>query len=391
MRKFICYTADRSDPDCPKPPDETTNAVKTTTRRAEANENSVPLFFARILRVYQRDVFTSAIAEAVGGGGANNCETNGIIAGGQVQSGSQNGIVDSFCIHGEEGVQVGSTNNFCGSQISMPNTDHVSEGGMLDPGSDNIGLDLPPGVCDDPPSGVCGDPPSGCVLDSQSLRPELADKVAETIDDLSDDLSNNVFSGLPDNVNINIKFVEFDPPDNADNDTGQWGEPGTIYVFAGQYDVTGSNRALDKLIILAGGDINIGQGAILDNVVIVAGKEIDISQGYTVTNSVLASDTYVDLQSNGTIGQADFCTSGEGAVVIMAKEMVKVQSNTPINGGQIIAGTIADLQSDEISAHGLAIQAIGDVKLGSQLNIVGCPTAQFPFGSSSGPELKLVN
>ncbi len=344
-------------PDVTNPPGgETTNAVKTTTRRAEANGNAVPLFFARILRVYESDVVTSAIAEARGGG-ADNCVTNGIIAGGMVETGSTNSFVNSFCIHGELGVKVGSQSNFTGSELSMPDM------AMLLHGSNNEGVDecLP---WTDPP------PPPPCVLSEQTLQPTLALTVATMINDMRNDLLINVLSNLPENVAITS--VSTSLPANA-GDTGQWGVPGTAYVIDGSVDVVGANRILDNIIIIATGSINIGSF-------------------YTLTNTVLASDTYVDLQSDGIIGQADFCSTGEGAVVIMAVENVKVGSNTDINGGQIITGAVADLQSDQITANGLAIQAVGDVRLGSQLSIVGCPTAQFPFeGPTAGLDFRLVN
>ncbi len=53
-------------------------------------------------------------------------------------------------------------------------------------------------------------------------------------------------------------------------------------------------------------------------------------------------------------------------------ENVLVGSNTDIFGGQFIAGVDADLGSDLISTTGLGIQAVRDIKLGSQLEFTGC-------------------
>ncbi len=340
-------------PDVTNPPGgETTNAVKTYTRRAEANGNAVPLFFARILRVYQSDVVTSAIAEARGGG-AEDCVVNGIIAGGQVLSGSTNQLVNSFCVHAELGVQVGSTNDFSGSNISMPDL------AMLLNGSDNIGVDE---CFDDPPGETC-------VLEEKTLTPDLALNVATMVAEMENYLSINALSNLPDNVEITV--VENSLPANAGG-TGQWGEPGHAYLIDGIVDIN-SHRTLDNVVIVASGGISIGSN-------------------YTITNAVIASGMRVQMGSYGTIGQADFCSSGAGAVALMAEENVLIGSNTPINGGQIIAGVMADLGSDEISANGLAIQAAGDVKLGSQLDVVGCTDAQLPFeGPTVGLVFRLVN
>ncbi|MEE8223799.1 MAG: hypothetical protein V3S59_05790 [Alphaproteobacteria bacterium] len=97
------------------------------------------------------------------------------------------------------------------------------------------------------------------------------------------------------------------------------------------------------------------------------------------------------MGSFGTIGQAGFCSHAEGAVAILAEENILVGSNTDIYGGQLISGVLADLGSNEISASGLTIQSVDEVKLGSDLAITGCPLAQLPFGPLVGIKFKLVN
>ena len=338
-------------PDVTNPPGgETTNAVKTTTRRAEANDNPVPLFFARILGVYQRDVVTSAIAEAHGN--PADCMANGVVAGGQVLSGSTNQFVNSVCIHGELGVKVGSQNDYSNSYVSMPDL------GMLLNGSDNIGID----ECFYAP------PAPSCVLGVRTLRPELADNVAATIAEIQNDLIKYVVTNLPDNVEITAVSTSL-PSDPTG--TGQWGIPGTAYVIDGKVDINSWRT--------------------LDNIVIVASEGISIGSNYSTKNSIIASRQRVQMGSWGFIGQAGFCDSGEGAVAILAEENVLVGSNTDIHGGQIVAGQMADLGSNKISAHGLAVQAVNDVKLGSELLIEGCPAAQLPFGPTVGLNFWLVN
>ncbi len=80
----------------------------------------------------------------------------------------------------------------------------------------------------------------------------------------------------------------------------------------------------------------------------------------------------VQLGSYGTIGNSDYCLTGAGTVEILATENILLGSNTNFFGGMLIAGVDADLGSDLISTTGLGIQAVRDVKLGSQLEFTGC-------------------
>ncbi|MEE8223800.1 MAG: Tad domain-containing protein [Alphaproteobacteria bacterium] len=222
---------------------QTTNAVKTYTRRADANGNPVPLFFARILRVFQSDVVTGAITEAHGGSAKDNCQNNGIITGGKVFSGSANQLIDAFCVHGELGVKVGSQSDYSGSYISMPDVYSMAEYGQ-----DNVGVDecLP---MTDPPK------PLPCVMGEQSLRPELADNVAAMIAGMKNDVLTNALSNLPSNVEITS--VSTTLPAGYNTGSGQWGIPGTAYVIDGIVDIN-SQRILDNVVIIATEGISIG-------------------------------------------------------------------------------------------------------------------------------------
>ncbi len=303
------------------------NAVKVTTRRAQANGNPAQLFFAGVLGIQTADVVAAAIAWGRGGGvgGEDNCFRNGIVAGRQVLSGSTNMLVDAYCIHGEDwGVKVGSQNAFWnGTEVSMPDL------ALLDAGTDNLGLDD--------------------ALVERSLLPELALQVAELIDGLETE------TDLPDY----IYTVSYNLPSNADDGYGTpWGVEGTAYIIDG---------------IVA-----VESGRTLNNVVIIAEDVLSIGSDYTITNAILAADNTggtvgrVQLGSFGTMGSSDYCLTGLGTVEVLAMENVTVGSNTDIFGGQLIAGVDADLGSDEISSTSLGVQAVRDAKLGSQLRLTGC-------------------
>ena len=304
------------------------DAVKVTTRRAQANGNPVSLFFAGVLGIQTADVVTAAIAEGEGGpGGEDNCYTNGIVAGRQVLAGSTLQLFDAFCVHGEEmGVKVGSQNTFQnGTEISMPDL------ALLDAGSDNIGLED--------------------ALYERSMLPDVAYQVGELIDGIKND--------LPDYMPDYINTVSYSLPSNALDGYGTpWGVEGTAYII---------NET-----------VSIDSGRTLNNVVIIAENVLSIGSDFTITNAILAANNTggtvgrVQLGSYGTIGSSEYCLSGLGTVEVLAMENVLVGSNTDIFGGQFIAGVDADLGSDLISTTGLGIQAVRDVKLGSQLEFTGC-------------------
>ncbi len=313
------------------------DAVKVTTRRTQANGNPVQLFFAGVLGIQTADVVTAAIAQGEGGpGGEDNCYTNGIVAGREVLASSSLLLFDAFCVHGEEGVKVGSQNTFQnGTEISMPDL------ALLDAGSDNIGLDD--------------------ALYERSLLPEVAYQLEELIDALKAE------TDLPDYIDT----VSYSLPSNALDGYGTpWGVEGTAYIIDG---------------IVA-----IDSGRTLNNVVIVAEDVLSIGSDYTITNAILAADNTggtvgrVQLGSYGTMGSSEYCLSGLGTVEVLAMENVLVGSNTDIFGGQIIAGVDADLGSDEISTTGLGIQAVRDIKLGSQLELTGCLTELFNRYTTTG-------
>ena len=255
---------------------------------------------------------------------------------------SLNAITNGFCIHGEVGVQVGSTNNFeGGTEISMPDLQNLEAGG------DNVGLDD--------------------ALKQRALPPQLANQVSDLIDGVPGDLPDYITNGIS-------NFL----PANADDGPGTaWGVPGTAYVINGKVDIT-SDRILNNVVIIANGDISIGSD-------------------YQITNTIIAAKPgdgtgRVQMGSFGTLGDATYCTSGFGTVEILAIENILIGSNTSIFGGQIIAGNDADLGSNEISVAGLSVQSVNDIKIGSEHNMSGCPVTsnRFVTDTGGGGTLRLV-
>ena len=294
------------------------NAVRVTTRRTAATGNAVPSFIGGLAGIASYSLSTAAVA--VNAGPTEDCLGNGFIAMGKVYSGSQNVITDGFCIHGEEGVKVGSQNEFHpGVEISMPNL------ADLEQGSDNNNV---------PPNGL------NDALEQRSLIPEDALRIGE----IMNELQNGTFQPLPDYLNGTIQHVQ-DLPANP--------VAGTLYV-------------VDNVV-------DFGSGANVEGFGVIGRKEVKVGSDSTVKNALLASYMTLDIGSNVYIGDSTFCDTHNGEVFLASPTLVKTGSNVDIVGAQIITGDLGDFGSDLVRYTSVSVQAAGDIKVGSQLQLSGCP------------------
>ena len=299
------------------------DAVRIVTRRSGDNGNAVGLFFGRIIGFDEMDVTRTSIAVKK----SNSCYTNGIVAGNQVLSSSNNNVLDSFCVYGRNGVAVGSNNSFsAGTQIGMLNLND------LQAGSNNTGL--------------------SDALAEMDLTPDLTTDIAALINDIQTNLPDYItqtqnVSALPDPL-----------------------VPGTAY-FVDQ-------------------PVDIPSGTTLNDVVIVSTDKITVGSDVSLANVILAAGDNVELGSYGAIGDSDYCIGGgDGGVQLIATINIVVGSNTDFFGAQLIAGVDADLGSNEISSTALALQAGNDITLGSNVNLSVCngPTDHARFTEDDGSKL----
>ncbi len=313
------------------------DAVRVLGHRSTSTGNPLSLFLAPLIGVQSFDITVRAIAWAVGGDGASSCDLNGIVAGGWVETNSNNSYLDGYCVYGHDGFKTGSNTLF----------DETSTVGMYDwdvllQGSDNIGL---------------GEPYS--QLYEADYYPELSQEVEGWIDGL--------LGNLPGYIN-DIQNVDTLPPTLTD---------GVAYV------VDGENNA------------DIPSDAVLNDNVIISENNVKIGSNVTATNVIFASRMELDVGSNNTFGSADFCNSGTGTVEFLALGNMEFGSNLNFFGGQIISGATTatvDLGSNEIAAYGLAIQSLFEVKLGSNLELHGCDqTFQRFVTPGTGPIVRLVD
>ena len=90
-------------------------------------------------------------------------------------------------------------------------------------------------------------------------------------------------------------------------------------------------------------------------------------------NVILASGDNIEIGSNMAIGDPDYCSgSGAGSVQMLAANDVIISSNTTFGGVQMIAGGIVDMASNGVSSTAMSVQAGGEIKLGSNIELGVC-------------------
>ncbi len=294
------------------------NAVQVTTRLTSGTGNAVPAFFGPLAGISGYNVVTRAVA--VNAGPSENCLYSGLIANGKVLSGSSNIFSAGFCIHGEDGVKVGSQNEFHpGVEVSMPDLSDLEEG------SNNNGT-----------------PPNG--LDNALVQRPLIPVAALNINSTINDMKNGNFLQWPDYLNGITQYVEDLPGDP---------QPGTLYIVENVVD--------------------FGSHADVQNFGVVGLEEVKVGSNSTIKNALLVSFKTLDIGSNVLVGDSDFCNSHDGEVFLASPELVKTGSNVSMIGAQILTGALGDFGSN-LQYTSVNVQAAGDIKVGSQLNMTGCPT-----------------
>ncbi len=291
-----------------------TDAVLVTLRRTEDNGNALDTFFGSVLGIHAFDVTAAAIATSLeSGSGLESCLVSGFVAMGKVYSGSENTFDDSFCVHGEMGVKVGSTNFFdVDVEISMPNLSDLEEG------SDNTGLDD--------------------AIEQRTLEAPDALRIDEILTDIQ---NGNLWPDYLDLGPIEVISLPESPVS------------GTLYYVTG--------------------DVDFGSGAAVENIGVIAEGAVTTGSNVTIRNTLLASFDKVEIGSDVVVGDGDYCDTGDGTVFLAGKNLVKTGSNVEMTGVQVITGDLGDLGSDLVGFTAVGIQASGEIKVGSQLELRGCP------------------
>jgi hypothetical protein len=301
------------------------NAMRVLARQSAANGNPVATFLLKLAGFQKWDISARATAQIF----YRRCHENGIVAGGTVVISSDNTFADDYCIHGQDGIAVGSNNVFePGVEVSMYDFgDFVMPEGGFDA---NTGLEA--------------------AIAEDYIRPTLANKAAMIAVALRDPASvyQPSFISPYDAVHV-MSHEDFDSTELAE---------GRVNVVTG---CTGSE------FIPIDSDV--------ENTVVATDCKIHIGGSANIVNSVLATSKNtthaVTTTSDFQLGLDDNCAVGGGSQIISAGR-VTLGSGTSIYGSQIVADEDIRLGAIVGGIEGSSFQAGEDVVMNSDGAFAEC-------------------
>lgn len=286
------------------------DAIRVTTRRADASDNPLHTMFLRIFGHDRLDISASATAFRVV---RMPCSGGGFFSARRSTIGNSNLFDPSFCLHGDEGVTMNNTNTFePGSTISMRNLDDLVERGS------NYGVQE--------------------ALRVQGYRFTLPDLVPVTISAMRE--GEIVAGDLP-------PFLTSGPVFRGSIDQNTQLAPNTLYVVDGPVDL-GSNQTLREVGIVASGDIRAGSNLWLDRV-------------------VLATEGNIRFNSNSLLGRLadDFCAGGVYSNYLLAIGNVRFNTQNEFRDILIGARGEIDLGNNNLAVDGVRAEALDEISLGN--------------------------
>lgn len=307
------------------------NAVEVVTRRATANNNALPSFFAGALGRNSFNVNARAVA-TIGGGSIDDCLRNGYIADGKLEFGSDVAIQGDTCVHGQEGIKVGS--------------DVVMTGG---------GVDVTYGVG----SNFEGQGNSGNNIPA----PKQEDKT------------------FPVDIDAILDSFLSNPSDAPQPEWGPW----DVVTRNGDWKPSRTqcaalNGSHDLFIVT--GKVELTECTTLSGFAVFATKEIILPSGSSSPNQFKMQDMYfasndlINVGSNVDIGSSNYCDDGSGSSFFIARNKIIFQSDVRMWGVQIISGASGPTSpgielGDDIQSEATAVWSAGYLKLGSNPNLNG--------------------
>lgn len=307
----------------------TPNAVLVTLRRTAANGNALALNFLRIAGLF---LTTGALsdwditAQSVSMISINSCLIDGFVAAQWVLSGSNNDYVKDLCIHGQEGVKIGSSNSF-GPGVGVT---------MFDPatfiqGNGNLGIEN--------------------ALGARNYLPPLPPLVRTIVEKMMDQTLN-----LPDYLVEGLPVVEIDvlPGDLSTL------SPEIFYVVKELADF-GSDANIDGLQIMSLEAIVIGSNSTITNTLLVSPGNIVFGSNVVFSNVMMGSISSILGGSHNVYGSSSYCDDRVGEVQMFAVENIELGSFSEYSGVQIVSAQTVNLGTDIVSLVGISVQAGQDI------------------------------
>ncbi len=301
------------------------NAIRVLAQQTEANGNPVATFLLKLANVQKWNISANATAQIF----YRHCHENGIVAGGTVEISSNNVFADEYCIHGQEGVAVGSNNLFePGVEVSMYEfADFVM-----------------------PASGFEANGGLEAAIAEDFIRPILADKAADIAVALRDPAS--IYQP---------SFIDaFDP---------------AHVISKEDFDSAAMLEGRVNVVTGCVGSQYIAVNSDLKNTVLATDCKIHIGGSAVIVNSVLATSRNADHSvisvSDFQLGQDDNCARGGGSQIISAGR-VTLGAGSSIYGSQIVAGEDIRLGSAAGGIQGSSFQAGHDLVMTSDGTFAQC-------------------
>ena len=301
------------------------NSIRVLAQQTVANGNPVGTFLLKLANIQEWNISAKATVQVF----YRRCHENGIVAGSTVEISSENVFADEYCIHGQDGVTVGSNNVF-------------------EPGVDVSMYDFADFVL--PDSGFETNDGLAAAISEDFVRPALANKAAEIAVALRDPASTYQPSFIDAYAPIHVM-----PKEDFDSAAMLEGRVNVVTGCVGSQFIT-VNSDVQNTVLATDCKIHIGGSALIVNSVLASSKNADHSV-------ISVSDFQLGLDDN--------CAPGGGSQIISAGR-VNLGAGTSVYGSQIVADEDILLGSVSGGIQGSSFQAGDDVVMTSDGAFAEC-------------------
>ncbi|MDT7934124.1 MAG: pilus assembly protein TadG-related protein [Sphingomonadaceae bacterium] len=306
------------------------NAVRVTVRRTVASNNPVTMVFGGGGSA-RRNVIATAVA-ARQGGQPDACYTFGFVAAGQVLFNSGNRATN-MCFHGQNNVVLNSGLTFTNSKVTTNNP--------------NFG-----------PDNRTSAEKAQMTVGIRSLLPVDAQNLATRISALE-----NGTGPYPSYLDGTVIRVQNFPSNYVQ---------GKFYIVQNTPNLSGNYQ----------------------NVGIYSKQGMNLNGNSSFQNVLLISEGNMNVNTPVSLGDPNYCSTGNGSVLIMTKQALNLNGGTAMYGLQVLSSGTVTLNSTISTAYTVTVQSAQDI-ITNMVSTGQCNYSNFAFytggaGSDLSSKSKLV-